>query len=419
MLIKLLKDYADFKIGEVCDTANDADGQTLIDDGIAEKHIVIEKAAEIKTEEIVSEVKKAIAEEVKELKIPAQPKSEDGIKSIYPTVGHFFKDIMGKQPKERLLNYYKSSGMSAGVDSDGGYAIPTEFSLALLEALNQQSVIAPKCMNFPINSYIELPYVNNWDQSSSWTGGVQVYKNGEGVATTASKPALGKAALKLKKMSAAVYATEELIADSPIALGSFLQTMVATELALTKDEDIINGTGVSEALGIIDAPCTIDVTKETGQAATTIELANVLKMWKTLSPMSRSKAVWLVNQDCIDQIMTMNLVVGTGGAPVMLVNAATSLPQSILGAPIIYSPHCQTLGTSGDIILADFSQYITATKAGSEIDTQTSIHVKFLEGETTFRFTTRFDGQPWWSTYITPKHGTNYVSPFVTLADRS
>lgn len=420
--LKLLKDYDEFKAGEFVDV-NDDDVKQLVEDGTAESYIAMKKneqEAEDDKVKLADEIAKKVKEELKtELKIPAQPKDD---KSPWPTMGHFAKGIMTGLVDDKVRNYYaeqKASGMSEGISAEGGFMIPPEFSTALLTALAKAGVIAPKCRNFPVNNNLILPYVNKTTEATSWTGGVTIYKPAEGVSKDSSKPAFAKCELKLNKMAAFVYATDELLQDSPIALETFLTTMVSTEMALTKDEDIINGSGAGEAQGIMNSPALISVTIETGQVAKTINFINVLKMWSRLYGPSMRNAVWLISQDSMQQIMQLSVVVGTGGAPVIVANATTALPERIFGAPIIWSPHCQTLGTTGDIILADFSQYITITKAGIGMETATSIHLKFLQDETAFRFVVRFDGQGWWSSDVTPKHGSITVSPFVCLATRA
>jgi len=423
--LKLLKDYDEFKTGELVDV-NDDDVEQLIEDGVAEKYVAMKKKEETEDEDKVKlsdKLAKQVMDELKEetkakLEIPAQPRDD---KSPWPTMGHFAKGIMTGLVDDKVRNYYaeqKASGMSEGISAEGGFMIPPEFSTAILMAIAQSGVIAPKCRNFPVNNNLILPYVNKTTEATSWTGGVTIYKPAEGVAKTASKPDFAKCELKLNKMAAFVYATDELLNDSPIALETFLSTMVSTEMALTKDEDIINGSGAGEAQGIMNSPALISVGAETGQAATTIIFPNVLNMWSRLHGPSMRNAVWLISQDSMQQIMRMSVTVGTGGAPVVVMNATTALPERIFGAPIIWSPHCQTLGTTGDIIVADFSQYITITKAGQGMETATSIHLKFLEDETAFRFVVRFDGQGWWSSDVTPKHGSSTVSPFVALATR-
>ena len=89
----------------------------------------------------------------------------------------------------------------------------------------------------------------------------------------------------------------------------------------------------------------------------------------------------------------------------------------IKGAPVIEIEQCETLGTVGDIILADWSQYICADKG--DIQEAMSIHVDFVYGQQLFRFTYYFDGQPRWSSPLTPFKGSNTLSPMVTLAARA
>ncbi len=433
MLIKLLKDYGEFKAGDICDTENDADGQKLIDDKIAEKFVEStekkeKKAADEEDDktklatEIAARVKAELDAEKKAApkKIPAQPKDDKLEKTGgFKNLGDFAQAVKQGQTNQHLMSYCKSTGMNIAINADGGFLIPPEFSTALLTAMNQTSVLAPKCTNFAVNNNLALPFVNITTQATSWTGGATVYKPAEGVAKTASIPQLAKCELHLHKMTVVVYATDELLSDSPMALETFLSTIASTEFALTKDEDIVNGSGAGEALGFMNSPCLVSVAKETDQPADTIYTANVLSMYSRIYNSSRANAVWLIAADAMPQIATLSIIVGTGGAPVFIADLSNDLKQTLLGRPIIWSPHSQTVGDKGDIALVDLSQYVSVTKAGRGMDVATSIHLKFLEDETAFRFVVRFDGQPWWASAITPKHGSSTVSPFITLDERT
>ena len=114
----------------------------------------------------------------------------------------------------------------------------------------------------------------------------------------------------------------------------------------------------------------------------------------------------------------MSQTVGTGGNAVFLPGGgASSEPFSTLfGRPVIPVEQCATLGDVGDIVLADFSQYLLADKP---LETALSMHVRFLYDEQTFRIVYRVDGQPMWSSALTPAKGTATLSPFVTLAERA
>lgn len=434
----LLQAYGGFDAGTKVDVQEE-DVESLITDGIAKPEITIEKhpdetVVETSTDSVA--VAKKIAEEIRaELKAEiksegfkfyAQAKDKDKLATgPYHDFGEFAKAVATKDDK--LFNWEaerKISGMSEGIAADGGFLIPTEWSNALLEAISEESVIAPRCRNFPVNQNLSLPFLNRGSMATSYTGGTTVYKPAEGVAKTTSYPVFAKAELKLNKMAIVIYATDELINDSSIALQTYLTVLASTEFAQTKDEDIIQGSGAGECLGVLNAPCTVSQAKETGQAADTIVTENIVKMYSRLYPRSRRNGIWLANSDCYPQLATLTINVGTGGAPVGLLQSltvggiATATNTTLLGLPLILTEHCQTVGTVGDVILGDFSQYVTITKAGMGMETATSIHLKFLEDETAFRFVIRFDGQPWWAQAITPKHSALTQSPFITLASR-
>ncbi len=421
--LKLLQDYGDYKKGDTV-TADEAGAKSLIDEGIAEKFVPLIplEALEAATEKAVN----AIVEKLtKENKLPSLVMVEDEAdKPVYKTAGRFYRDVMRKGCGEETEDFKAylgkaPTGANTLIDSEGGFLVPEEFSLTLLQAVDKKAVLAPMTTQIPINRMIKLPALNHYDESTSWAGGVITYWVAEGEAITPSQPNFDQVRLELNKLAALMYVTSELMDDSPQAIEVMINTLAATALARHFDEDIINGSGAGNPLGILSSPALISIAKETDQAAKTFNLKNALNMWARIS--EKANVVWLMNRDVLTQVMQFSQVVGTGGAPVVLVNATTKLPTQIFGAPILETPHCQTLGTVGDVILTDMSAYLTATKAGGDtIKSASSIHVKFTTDQTALRFIRRGDGKPWWKTALTPKHAASNVtiSPYVTLAVR-
>jgi HK97 family phage major capsid protein len=118
----------------------------------------------------------------------------------------------------------------------------------------------------------------------------------------------------------------------------------------------------------------------------------------------------------------MSLTVGTGGVPVFMpANGAAGRPfDTLFGLPLIWNRQCKTLGTVGDIVLCDWSQYLVGLKAGQAgMQMATSIHIKFDYLQTAFRFSFRMDGQPWWKQALQPPESEKTLSPFITLATRA
>jgi HK97 family phage major capsid protein len=314
----------------------------------------------------------------------------------------------------------RASGLNEAIGSEGGFLLETGFSLDLLNAGMAAARIAPRCATFPVperSNSIELPTIAETSRATgSRFGGLQLHWLGEAGEKQASKPAFRKLKLELKKLVGLCYVTDELLADATV-LEAFLKRAFASEFAFMVDDCILRGSGAGVPLGILNSPALVTVAAETGQAPATIVYANIVKMLARLPASSMGKAVWLVNPDTLPQLLTMSVSVGTGGAPVFVVNASGPAPGTLFGMPVIPTEQCSTLGQVGDILLCDFSHYLLATKGG--LQTATSIHLRFAFDESVIRLVYRLDGMPDLSAPVTPYQGTASQSPFVALAART
>ncbi len=420
--LTLLKDYNGLTAGDVVEVAED-DVQKMLDEGNAEKYvplITVEKATEEATEMLKAELEKA----VKTLKLPVVEMIEDEKdKPVWSSGGEFYHSVkqagIGKTTEKMSAYMEKApSGANTIMDSEGGFLVPVESSMQLMTSMDETAVIAPRCQQLPINNRVELPYIRDFDKSSSWAGGVDVAWGKEAGTLAESSPEFGQVELKLNKLHVYVPATDEILDDSAVSMEQIINMLAGIALAKEVDHQIINGTGAGRPRGIITDNATISIAKTSGQANGTFTFQNALKMWTAIS--NRNTAVWLMNRQVEEQYWQMNQIVGTGGSSVIVTNGRERLPSTLLGAPIIVTEHCQLAGTVGDVILTDLSQYLFATKAGGpDVKSATSIHVKFVTDQVVFRFTRRVDGAGWWKSAQTQKDGTTQISPFVTLAARS
>jgi hypothetical protein len=88
----------------------------------------------------------------------------------------------------------------------------------------------------------------------------------------------------------------------------------------------------------------------------------------------------------------------------------------IKGRPALEIEQASILGTPGDIVLADLTQY-ALVDAGQKFNL--SMDVDFASDTGAFRFVWRIDGSPLWSSPVTPWNGSGLTrSPFVALAQR-
>jgi HK97 family phage major capsid protein len=346
---------------------------------------------------------------------------------LFASLGEQLLAVMRAEPKvegfvdPRLRQLNAATGMSEGVPSDGGFLVQSEYSNDLIRPMYENGQILQRVRRIPIGpgkNGLKMNAVNETSRAngSRW-GGVQAYWTGEGQLKTPSAPTFRTMELNLKKLTGLCYATDELLEDA-VALEDVIRQAFEDEFTFMVEDSIINGDGVGKPLGFLNAGGTISVSKETSQTAATIVAENIYNMWMRMPARSRANAVWLINQDA-EASLNLMTVGGTAAVPVyMPAGGLSGAPfATLLGRPVIAVEYNATLGTAGDIMLVDLSQYLLIDKGGTQRDT--SIHVRFIYDETVFRFVYRVDGQPMWNSAVTPKNGTNTISPFVTLATRA
>lgn len=331
-------------------------------------------------------------------------------------------DTPGQTIDPRLLTVRAASGLNETIPSDGGWLVQQDFSSEILKQVFETGLLASRCRRMTISGNSNSLKINGIDETSraagSRWGGVRGYWTEEAGEKTKSKPKFRKIELNLNKLVGLCYATDELLDDASALEGVIRQAFVS-EFGFLIDDAIINGLGAGQPLGVMNAGCLITESKETGQLAATIVYENIVKMWSRLFASSRANSVWLISQDTEPQLFTMSLAVGTGGAPVYLPpgGASVSPYSTLFGRPVIPIEQCATLGTTGDIMLADLGGYILADKGNIKSDV--SIHVRFIYDESVFRFVMRLDGQPILASTVTPANAGSTQSHFIVLETRS
>lgn len=314
-------------------------------------------------------------------------------------------------------------GMGEGLGSDGGFLVQTDFSTELLRQAYETGQVASRCKKISLSSNANSIKIAAVDETSridgSRWGGVASAWTAEAGTKTPSMPQLREINLVLHKLTAAAYATDELLADAS-ALESLLMTAFAEEIAFRLDNAIIRGSGAGQPLGILASPALVTVAAEGGQPIDTVVTENLVNMYSRLHAGNRRSAVWFINQNVEPQLMQMSLAVGAGGTLTYMPPGGLSQQPyaTLFGLPVIPIEQASSIGDVGDVILADMSQYLLVDKGGMQA--ASSIHVRFLNDESTFRFVYRVAGEPTWSAPKTPfLGGANFTtSPFVTLAAR-
>jgi len=323
----------------------------------------------------------------------------------------------------RLVANAPTTYSSEGQGADGGFAVPPEFRTEIWQKVSaEDSLFGRTDQNPTSKNTIVLPA----DETTPWdsSGGIQAYFESEAGLMSQSKIALKDKMIRLNKLTALVPVTEELLEDAP-GLDAYLRKKVSEKFDFKLSLKIVQGTGAGEPLGILSAGSIVSVAKETSQAADTVVVENIDKMWSRMYAPLRREAVWLINQDIEPQLHGMQRYVKDASGTIVSGTPAYMPPGGISGLPygtlygkeVVPTQACETLGDKGDVVFVNLKQYMTVYKQGG-VRTDVSMHLWFDYTVLAYRFILRIAGQPWWAAHITPRDGSNYLSWAVTLDER-
>jgi len=315
-------------------------------------------------------------------------------------------------PSARLQQLQNSFGTN--VPSDGGFLVPEEWRSDMVLASLEHSVIRPRAIVLPASeAVLHVPFADDTTHAASVLGGITGGWGDEGALAAETQAKFGDLALSAEKLSAFSTAPNELVADAR-AHGAFIRETWPMAISWFEDQGFLNGTGVAEPLGIVSAPCRIDITRTTSSK---VLFADVIAMLTRLLPQSFARCEWAASPDVLTQLLGDFLAVGTvvtqGIAPTGWLQGDPETGWRLLGRPLNISEHVPGLGSAGDLTLYDPTMYVIADHLVMALAAST--HSSFSSDKCQFRIVSRLAGRMWPQSAVTPRNASATVSPVVRL----
>jgi HK97 family phage major capsid protein len=339
----------------------------------------------------------------------------DGVEACpFESLAEFGNLVKAPQMDPRMVQYM--AAQREGIGSEGGFAVPEQFALESWGWMYDTGNFWQLADVYPVRS--DKLTVSGWDSQSAsggtLFGGWEPAWLEEGGSLSVQTAKLRQIVLNPKKLGLHAKTSNELERDQP-RFPQMMTEAMGQAMTYTIEKALLHGTGAGQPKGALATGSKITVSKEVGQAATTIVYENLANMYSRMHSSLRRDAVWMCNSDCIPQLLTVTIDVGTAGSHVQLMKESDG-SFSIFGRPVIVTEHCKTLGTEGDVCFANWSGYALALN--KEVTIEKSAHVYFTTDEQGYRSIARVDGQPKMSSAFTPENGST-TSWFVTVETRS
>lgn len=310
-------------------------------------------------------------------------------------------------------------GVNTETDADGGYAIQSDFIGNILDRAFARSEIVRRCRQYGVSTNSNRA---NWvtpDDSEDAAkegvvvaGGVQAYWASEGQTVPPSKPKFMPRELKLGKIMGIAYVTEEALQDIPFMAG-YLEDSFSDAVDGLLTDGILNGKGevVGEARqpeGVLASKAVVAVAKSGAE----VTAKDLLAMKSRMRKKNWANAVWYMHPD-LEEILP--LLKDDAGNQLYFPAGGLSGVQydTILGRPIVYDEFLPAKGSYGEVLLADFSNYLLIKKGEERKDW--SMHVEFLTDQQCFRIIMRVNGAPMDNRTYAVRNSTKKRGAFVAL----
>lgn len=304
--------------------------------------------------------------------------------------------------------------LTEGTGTAGGFLVPAEYYAQLQALEGEGTIVRPRASIIRMaRRQVDLPVLDQTDTTAgqpAWYGGLVASWTEEAGEKDLTEPSFKKVSLVAHKLVLFTRASDEVLDDSVISLADLLTGPMGFAGAVSWYEDyaFLRGTGAGQPLGVLNAGCTLGVARN---VANQIDYRDLVRMYEHLLPQCVSNAVWVVNQSCMSNLMEIQ---DPNGNYIWQPNARDGIPSRIFGMPVIFTEKLPQVGTTGDILLADFKYYLIGDRQATTIES--TQYESWRNDLTSFRCVHRCDGAPWLSTVLTYQDGVSTGSPFVVLS---
>lgn len=316
-----------------------------------------------------------------------------------------------------MLNAVGSDEQSVGSLPFGGFLAPHEFSERLLGPHDiPADPFEGRMMSVPVGAQsITLTAITDTTHATSVSGGMRVYWGAETVAPASSRFATEQVKLEPQELNGLAFATEKLISLSPQSIPAIINAGFQREFRAEKWDAKINGTGAGQPEGVLNSPAALSLTR--AAAGNNIDGADLIAMSARAYMFDENPYIWLFNPDAKSDLVAAHTAGTNSDRFHMTFGNGADLGPTLMGKPMFFHEFIPSVAAAGSAILVDPSQYLWGpSTAPNMMGSAESIHVRFSNRERAFLVWENVDGRCWWRSPLTPRQGSNTLSPIVTLA---
>jgi HK97 family phage major capsid protein len=319
---------------------------------------------------------------------PGRPPVWGGIGLRYEELFNDGQAVSQEDPEQFLARAFSQRTMSVNVSVDGGGLVPSQLWASVYNLAVQKSICMPRMRVFPMAATtLTVPAFSSEDESQGWTAGLRGQWRKEGQSFDSQVPKVRNINYVADKFGLYIVASNEILADAP-SLQSVVGGIMVDTVAREIDHIVINGTGQVGPQGILNSPCSLDVSRAT---ASQISYNDVVQIFSKLEPSMISEAIFIGSPSILPQLCTIQ---DAAGRYIWQPSASGGVdgpcPGTLMGRPLMLTTSASQLGTRGDLMLVALNHYGFALRKSATVES--SQHALFSSDQVAFRCIMRCDG---------------------------
>jgi HK97 family phage major capsid protein len=286
-----------------------------------------------------------------------------------------------RQGKSALTAEERKSLGSAN-DADGGVFVHGELQNRLIEQLDDILQLRNMATVVPTNKG-SIPF-----PTFEFTGTISNVGEGDTLSELAITNAFGKQQFVPHKKAILFKIPEELLEDSDFDIEGHLVDHFASRFAEELEDDIINGTGVDEGLGLLNANLTA---QDLTSSATNINTVSILEAPTKLKLQYRRAGAYIMSRDQVEEV---NKLLDGESRPLFRTNLMAGQPLMLNGYPLVEVERMTAPAADGDcaFVFGDMKHYWIVERRGVTVKRLDERYAD--EGKIGFIMSMRVDSAP-------------------------
>lgn len=235
--------------------------------------------------------------------------------------------------------------LSEGIDTDGGYLVPTEYDSRLIEGLEEENIFRRLGTTITTSGERKINIAGS-KPAAAWID--------EGEALTFGDAKFDQINLDAHKLHVAVKVTEELLYDNAFGLENYLIRAFSRALANAEEDAFLNGDGTGKPLGIFAEQGGGEI-GVTAASATEITADEIINLVYALKRPYRKKAKFIMNDATIAALRKLK---DENGQYLWQPSLQAGEPDRLFGYEVMTSAYVPVIEAGKPVIaFGDFSYY--------------------------------------------------------------